>query len=274
MLRILFHKSLCAGALATLIIFLPPGGGRSQQASKAGLDPERLARISARMKSFVERGAVAGAVALVARRGEVLSLEAVGYHDLESKKPMRTDSIFDIRSVTKPVTAIGIMILMEEGKLALHDPVEKYLPEFKTTARETPGPPGPMTIHHLLTHTAGLPASRPPEIEDITVTRNRTLAEVVALLSKQGPEFVPGTRFRDSGAGFAILGRIIEVVSGKPYEQFIEERVFEPLGMKDSFFFIPAGKWERVASIYRPQGEAFMTGAEKQAWDCSKAKSR
>ncbi|HEY0005909.1 MAG TPA: serine hydrolase domain-containing protein, partial [Pyrinomonadaceae bacterium] len=205
------------------------------------------------MNSFVERREISGAVMLVARGGKVLSVEAVGYQDLESKKPMRRDTIFDIRSVTKPVTAIGIMILMEEGKLALNDPVEKYLPEFKTTTGQTQDAPDPITIYHLLTHTSGIPASRPAEIEDITVKRNRTLADVVALLSKQKTEFTPGTQFRYSSSGFAILGRIIEVVSGRAYEQFIKERIFDPLGMKDSFFFIPAGKLERVASIYRMQ---------------------
>jgi CubicO group peptidase (beta-lactamase class C family) len=158
---------------------------------------------------------------------------------------MRTNSIFDVRSVTKVVTAIGVMILVEEGKLSLNDPVAKYLPDFKTTHS--------ITIHHLLTHTSGLPFSRPAEIEDITIKRDRTLADVVALLAKQEPEYAPGTQFRYASSGFAILGRIIEVVAGKSYEQFIKERVFDPLGMRDSFFFIPAEKRERMASVYRRQ---------------------
>jgi CubicO group peptidase (beta-lactamase class C family) len=266
MLRIFSYKSLSVGALAVLILFLPPESSRSQQVSKAGLESERLARIPIQMKSFVEQGTTPGAVMLVARGGKVLSLEAVGYQDLESKKPMRADTIFDIRSVTKPVTAIGVMILMEEGKLALNDPVEKYLPEFKATARETQSAPGPIKIHHLLTHTAGIPASRPQEIEDITVKRNRALTDVVALVSKQEPEFAPGTQFRYSSSGFAILGRIIEVVSGRPYEQFIKERIFDPLGMKDSFFFIPAGKWDRVASIYRMQDGKLKKWEEIRAY--------
>jgi CubicO group peptidase (beta-lactamase class C family) len=130
------------------------------------MDQESLARISVRMNSFVEQGTMAGAVMLVARHGEVVKLAAVGYQDLESKTPMRTDTIFDIRSVTKPITAIGIMILLEEGRLALNDPVEKYLPQFKSVTRNSQSP---ITIHHLLTHTAGLPFFRLPEIEDITI---------------------------------------------------------------------------------------------------------
>jgi CubicO group peptidase (beta-lactamase class C family) len=137
-----------------------------------------------------------------------------------------------------------VMILIEEGKLGLNDPVAKHLPA---------GPSNSITIHHLLTHTSGLPSSRPAEIEDITIKRDRTLADVVALLGKQEPEFAPGTQFRYASSGFAILGRIIEVVAKKPYEQFVKERVFDPLGMHDSFFFIPSDKRARVASVYRRQ---------------------
>ena len=235
--------------VAALFVLVVPATNRGQRVSEPGLDPQRLAKIAPRMKYLVDEGAIAGAVTLVARNGKVFSLEAVGFQDLETRKPMRTDTIFDVRSVTKIVTAIGVMILVEEGKLALSDPVEKYLPEFKRSDAKSLAPP--ITIHHLLTHTSGLPFSRPTEIEDITIKRDRTLAEVVALLAKQEPEFAPGTQFRYTSGGFAILGRIIEVVSGKSYEQFVQERVFDPLGMRDSFFFIPAEKRERVASLYR-----------------------
>ncbi len=131
--------------------------------SKAGMDPERLARIPARMKEFVEKGTIAGAVMLVARHGVVASLDAVGYQDLESKKPMRTDTIFQIRSMTKSITAVAIMILMEEGRLTLSDPVEKYMPEFQgqmmIDSRDgdkvltVKKPSRPITIRDLLTHT-------------------------------------------------------------------------------------------------------------------------
>ena len=227
---------------AALFVALVPATSRSQHVARRGLDPECLSRISTRMESLVDAGAIAGAVTLVARNGKVFHLEATGFQDLESRKPMRTNTIFDVRSVTKTVTAVAVMILIEEGKLGLNDPVEKYLPGFKK-----------ITIHHLLTHTSGLPFSRPAEIEDITIKRDRTLAEVVALLAKQEPEFTPGTQFRYASSGFAILGRIIEVVSGKPYEQFVKERVFDPLGMRDSFFFIPDDRRARVASVYRKQ---------------------
>jgi CubicO group peptidase (beta-lactamase class C family) len=259
--RINFWKKLIIGPLASFI-FLPPVTAQKRNIPKPKIDQKRLARIPMQLKSFVERGAMAGAVTLIARRGRVISIEAIGYRSLESKEPMLVDTIFDTRSVTKPVTAIGIMILMEEGKLALNDPVEKYLPEFKAAANTR----NRITILHLLTHTSGMPFNRPPEIEDITIKRDRTLADVVTILSKQEPDFEPGTQFRYYSGGFAILGRIIEVVSGKPFEQFMKERVFDPLGMNDSFFFVPTEKRNRVASLYRLQDGKLIRWEEVEAY--------
>lgn len=243
------QRLLCFFVATSLSLFLPQKASRSQHVARPNLDGQRLSKIGPRMKSLVDEGAIAGAVTLVARDGKVLHLEANGFQDLESRMPMRTNTIFDVRSVTKPVTAIAVMILMEEGKLALNDPIDKHLPEFRKPAGQT----NSITIHHLLTHTSGLPSSRPTEIEQITIRRDRTLADVVALHAKQEPEFAPGTQFRYTSGGFAILGRIIEVVSRKSYEQFVKERVFDPLGMRDSFFFVPADKQTRVASLYRRQ---------------------
>lgn len=241
--------------LLAFIIFPPQANAQKLNTSKSGLNLERLERIPVRMKSFVEQGHIAGAVTLVARHGQAVSLEAVGYRDLESKKPMRTDTIFDIRSMTKPITAIAVMILVEEGRLALNDPIEKYLPEFKAVADKSPRFTTPVTIRHLLTHTAGLPFYRLPESEELPIKRNRTLPDFVTFLSEQKlePQFEPGTQHRYNSRGYAILGRIIETVCGKPYEQFVKERIFDPLGMKDSFFFIPAEKQSRIASVYRLQ---------------------
>ena len=244
----LLYQRVRLAVLIVLLILLLAGATQSQRTSTRRLDPARLSRITTRMQSLVDEGAIVGAVTLVGVPGRGLSVRAVGFQDLEARKPMRSDTIFDVRSVTKVVTAIGVMTLVEEGKLVLNDPVEKYLPEFKKAGAQTP-----ITIHHLLTHTSGLPFSRPAEIEDITIKRDRTLAEVVTLLAKQEPEFTPGTQFRYASSGFAIIGRVIEVVSGKPYEQFIKERVFDPLGMNDSFFFIPAEKRNRIAALYRRQ---------------------
>ncbi len=209
------------------------------------------------MKEFVNSSTIAGAVTLVARHGVVVSLKAVGYQDLETKTPMRADSIFQIRSMTKPITAVGIMILLEEGRLLLSDPVEKYVPGFRdqlvVDKREgekvltTKKPSRPITIMDLLTHISGMPydtASDKPR---------KTLAEHVAILPQDPLEFEPGTKFLYSDMGFDTLGRIIEVASGQPYEKFIEERILRPLGMKDSFFFPPPEKCNRIASAYKPQ---------------------
>lgn len=232
--------------------------------AQAGLSQERLARIPARMKEAVEKGRIAGAVTLVARHGKIASLEAVGYQDLESNKPMQKDSIFQIMSMTKPMTAVGIMILAEEGRLGLLDPVDKHLPEFRgqwvIAEGSTPAqrilrkPSRPITIRDLLTHTSGMPTMPPPGLQELYRKLDRTLAEAVAVFSQQPLEFEPGTRWLYSNPGIATLGRIIEVVSGMPFEKFIGERIFQPLGMKDSFFFPPEDKKPRIATVYRLEG--------------------
>ena len=214
-------KRLSIATIVSISMVAPPGTAQKPSVSKLGMDAQKLARIPVRLKLYVDQGTIPGAVTLVARRGKVVSLEAVGYQDLETKKPMRADTIFDIRSVTKAITAIGIMILMEEGKLALNDPVEKYLPELRAAPQAEARLLRSRFIT-CLTHTAGLPLYRLPESQEIPIKRDRTLADYVSFLSKQEPEYEPGTQFRYSSGGFAILGRIIEVVSGQPYEAIHE----------------------------------------------------
>ncbi len=229
-----------------------------------GLDAGRLAKITPAMKSYVEKGTLAGVVTLVSRHGVVGHLEAVGYQDLDRSVPMRSNTIFDIRSMTKPVTAVAIMILIEEERLALDDPVEKYLPEFtdmmvlqrRATDHATSlrKPLRSITIRDLLTHSSGMSAARPDSLRDLTVKMNHTLAEVVSIYARVPLEFDPGTELRYSSLGFATLGRIIEVISGEPYEKFVEKHIFKPLEMKDSFFFPPPEKWDRIAVVYSLQG--------------------
>lgn len=222
----------------------------------AGMNRARLARIPVRMKEFVAAGKTAGVVTLVARHGHVASFDAVGYQDLESKTPMRSDTIFRLASVTKPVTCAGIMILVDEGRVSLIDPAEKYLPEFKGLKLNPCGtlagyncepvtPSRPVNILDLMTHTSGLPG---------TVTGREgppsTLAQRVAAVSRATLLFEPGTKWNYSNIGIAALGRIIEVVTGQPYDRFLAERIFEPLAMKDTYFFVPQEKTSRVASVY------------------------
>src|SRR5450432_3764956 len=163
----------------------------------AGMDPARLARIPVRMKEFVAAGKTAGVVTLVARHGHVASLEAVGYQDLETKTPMHADTIFRLASVTKPVTCAGIMILVDEGRLSLIDPAEKYLPEFKGLKLNPCGtrggyncalvtPSRPVNILDLMTHTSGLPGGLP-----VREAPPNTLAENVARVSRATLLFEP-----------------------------------------------------------------------------------
>lgn len=252
-------RSLALLAVVVCLWAAPP------EPQKPGMDAARLALIPVRMKAFVDRGTLPGAVTLVARHGVVARLDAVGYRNLEAKQPTRTDSIFQIMSMTKPITAVGIMMLMEDGRLALSDPVEKYLPEFRQLRSDY----RPITIRDLLTHTAGV---NTPEIaRNIMSTLDLTLAEAVSYYAQAPLDFEPGSRWNYSNPGFAVLGRIIEVVSRRPYERFIDERILKPLGMRDSFFFPPANKTGRIAMVYalentglRRAGSEIFGGAPDQ----------
>jgi CubicO group peptidase (beta-lactamase class C family) len=228
------------------------------------LDASRIAQLQARMKSFVDRGRAAGIVTLVAHRGQIANLSAVGYQDTESHAPMKTDTIFQIASMTKPITAVGIMILVEDGLLAITDPVQKHLPSFagiqlltkseEGDLQEVRKPARPITIRDLMTHTSGMGSGYPEPIKDLFDKRDRTLAGAVETFPQRHLEFEPGTRWSYSNMGIATLGRIIEVVSGKSYEEFLSERIFRPLGMNDSHFFVPEEKHNRIAAIYRYDG--------------------
>jgi CubicO group peptidase (beta-lactamase class C family) len=226
----------------------------------AGVDQDVLSKIPPRMKSFVDRQTVAGAVTLVAHGSDIVEFDATGMADVEAGHAMQKDTIFQIMSMTKPVTAIGIMMLAEEGKLALRDPVEDYLPEFKDLrVRTTIGPDAvrarvpnhAITIRDLLTHTAGIQDyPGPPAIPDYAQTMSVPLDEVVRQLAKQPLLFQPGTQWSYSSLGIEILGRIIEVCSGEKYVDFITKHILQPLGMKDSFFFPPTDKISRIAMVY------------------------
>jgi CubicO group peptidase (beta-lactamase class C family) len=231
---------------------------------KSGLDPAKLAAIRQKMQDYVDQHQASGIVTLVGRRGQVAHLEAVGVRDLESKDPMRTDTIFRIASMTKPVTAIAIEMLEEEGRLSIGDTVEKHLPEFKgqmlqksKSAQETVlvKPPRAITICDLLTHTSGLPGGPPAGLSDLYAKRNRTLAEAAIAYSQMPLQYEPGTKWAYCNAGIDTLGRIVEVASGKSFESFLQERLFTPLGMKDTFFYPTAERLARVAKIYKKAGD-------------------
>lgn len=236
------------------------------------VDPAQLKRIAGRMQSFVDQGAVAGVVTLVSHNGKVAAVDAVGMADKEKKAVMKPDTIFEVMSMTKPVVAVAILMLAEEGKLTLLDPVERHLPEFKgqLMIEERDGqkvlkkPSRVITIRDLLTHTSGMRESPPEWLGDIYQRYHKPLGEAVTVYSQQPLLFEPGTKFQYSNTGMATLGRIIEVVSDQPFESFLADRIFAPLGMKDSFFFVPAEKAERIATIYQfDQGKLVTSGDYK-----------
>lgn len=209
-------------------------------------DPARFAPIRQRMQKFVEDNEIAGAVTVVGRKDGVVDLQAVGLRDREAKAPMTANTLFRIASMTKPITAIAIMILADEGKLSPEDPVEKYLPEFRgqKLVAERKGdvvtlkkPSRPITLRDLLTHTSGLPGAYPAGLADVYQKRNRTLNETTLVISQQPLEFEPGTRWAYCNAGIDTLGRVVEVVSGMPFEKFLQERVFTPLKMTSTVFY-------------------------------------
>lgn len=248
----------------------PPKGPKTNDelstpaGKQPGVDAIRLARIPDRMKWFVTRGRAAGIVTLIAYKGQVIHLSAIGNQDLEAQTVMKTNSIFQIASMTKPITAVGIMMLAEEGLLSIADPVEKYLPSFanlQITTKAAEGdlqevrkPSRPITIRDLMTHTSGMGGGYPEPIKDLFDKRDRTLAEAVEMFPQRPLEFDPGSRWGYSNMGIATLGRIIEIVSGRKYEDFIAARIFNPLEMKDSHFFVPQAKHNRIAAIYRYDG--------------------
>lgn len=221
------------------------------------MNAQKLAAIPVRMKEYVDAHQTAGIVTIVGRHGQVARFDAVGYQDIESNKPMRKDAMFRIASLTKPITCAGIMVLADEGKLSVIDPVEKYLPEYRgirvngCEGRAGYGctamlPSRPMNIEDLMMHTSGLRGS----VDTNGPNAPNSLAELASLGAKTQLLFDPGTHWNYSNVGYNILGRIIEIVSKEPYDVFLKEHLFSPLGMHDTYFFVPDEKRSRLATLY------------------------
>lgn len=256
------NKSLWLAATAAALLTAAP------------LDPVALQRIPKRMQELVDQGVLSGTVTLVQRHGTVASLEAIGWADIEAKKPMRADTIFQVMSMTKPFVGTAIMMLADEGRLSVSDTVEKHLPEFRgqmvVVKKNEDGTvlmkkaARPITIFDLMTHASGMSYLPPAGIGELNTTMDRTLADAVLLYSQTPLEFEPGSKWQYSNLGIAILGRIIEVRSGMAFEKYLESRIFQPLGMKDSHIFLPAEKHARLAAIYKkgPDGKLVKAGNE------------
>ncbi len=220
--------------------------------------------IDRRMEDFVEKGRAAGVVTLVAKDGKIAHLGAVGQADIAGKKPMRTDTLFAIASMTKPITATAVMILQDEGKLSVNDPVSKYIPEFRDVALKGGGKVRPITIKDLMTHTSGVVGSQQNE---------GSLEETAIQMTKRPLGFEPGSKWEYS-PGMSICGRVIEVASGQAYDEFLSERIFKPLKMTDTTFHPTPKQQQRIATLYQP-GQNGQPFAKASHWlvDFSEAHS-
>jgi len=222
-----------------------------------GLQAAKLAEATALLKQYVADRKIAGAVAGVARGGKLAYLEAVGVQDLASRAPMTDRSLFRIYSMTKSITAVAVMMLQEEGRFRLDDPVSKYLPEFKNVSVATSEggvrpPSREMTIEDLLIHTSGLNHRTSEEYRRAKVrSRSMTLPQFVTNVVRVPLMEDPGTRYRYSESP-TVLGRLVEIWSGRPFDVFLKERVLGPLGMPDTVFWVAPEARDRLATVYAP----------------------
>jgi CubicO group peptidase (beta-lactamase class C family) len=257
-----------------------PATGRPED---VGLSSDRLKRIPATIQRHIDEGNVSGAVTLVARNGRVAHLQAHGYMDIAVKKPMPTNAVFRIMSMTKPVVGAAILMMMEEGRLRLSDPVSRFIPEYKhlKVAVEAPRAAGPgaaardeplsfytvpatreITVRDLLTHTSGLVSGGVSATEAAKIDRARTdtIGNYLPKLATVPLAFQPGSRWAYSpGAGFDALGRIVEVASDQPLDRFLRERIFQPLGMKDTFFVGTEEREMRAPLVYQRTPNGLVT---------------
>ncbi len=234
-----------------------------------GMSSERLERLDTVMQGYVDRNEVAGVVTLVARRGKVVHFSAAGERDAENGAAMTHDTIFRMASMTKPIASVALMMLYEEGRFQLRDPISKWLPEFADMQVAVPSPPQerltggyklvpaerPITVQHVLTHTAGLSNSyrglTRSDFLEMSAQRkpNDTVADMVKRLATLPLNFHPGEAW-EYGRGTDVVGRLVEVMSGQTLDRFLRERIFDPLDMPDTHFYLPMSKLDRFAAQY------------------------
>lgn len=272
-------KAMRSAVRALVLVALAGYAVTAQQAAPApavstpasvGISGERLNRLHAGMQGFVDRKEAGGIVTLIARDGKVVDVTAVGFQDVAAKTPMRTDTLFRIASMTKPVTSVAVMMLYEEGKLLLTDPVSKFIPAFKSSrvlegAAEAPvAARRGINLRDLLTHRSGITYGfinngpvgggyRQNGVTDGLTVTNMTLAEAIDKLAAEPLIAQPGAAWNYS-LSTDVLGRVVEVASGMPFQAFIRERILKPLRMTDTDFVVPEAKWSRLATAYAPDG--------------------
>jgi CubicO group peptidase (beta-lactamase class C family) len=240
-----------------------------------GFAPQRLQRLTAFMQNLVEKGERAGIVTIVSRDGHIVQLGEFGQRDVAGKKPMRADTIMRAYGLTEPVTAVAVMMLYEEGRLQLDDPIVAYIPELsglQVLERQPTGKSArvptrqPVTIRHLLTHTSGLSYTFPAGVKyqrEAVFGQNLTLAEMIPQLVKLPLMHQPGAAW-SYGPSYEVLARLVEVISQQSFDQFLEQRLFRPLEMTDTGFRVPAEKKDRFAEVY-VRGDKGLTLATKGA---------
>jgi CubicO group peptidase (beta-lactamase class C family) len=244
----------------------PPRPGPATPES-VGISTERLGRLHRGMQTLIDRKEAGGLVTLVARDGKIVDVHTNGFQDVESKTPMRENTIFRIASMSKPITSVAIMMLYEEGKLRLNDPVSRFIPAFKqqrvaNEKGEMENARRGITIRDLLTHRSGLSygflnaaavgnAYRTNGVVDGLTTTDMTTEQGIDKLAAQPLMSQPGAAWNYS-LSTDVLGRVVEVASGQPFDVFLRERIFKPLGMVDTDFVVPDAKWSRLATVYSP----------------------
>ncbi|MEI9813536.1 MAG: serine hydrolase domain-containing protein [Acidobacteriota bacterium] len=249
---------------SALAYTLPAANLSSAKPEDAGMSSERLQRIAQMMERRIANGEMSGAAAIVARKGKIVYQTSQGVMDLESKKAVTPETMWRVASMTKPVTSVALMMMIEEGKVHLNDPVSRYIPEFKNLKVAVPkegaappfatvAPTREVTVKDLLTHVSGLASGNMSNSTVTAIARKpgEKLADYIPRLGQTALEFQPGTRWAYSAqAGHDTLGRIVEIASGMPLNEFFQKRIFDPLGMKDISFWPSDAQWPRVASVY------------------------
>ena len=265
----LLHFSLAQLVVAQELEIVSP--------SSVGFSDSGLERATAALQQHIDNGDIAGVVAAVARDGKLIYLEALGQMDLEQGKPMRVDALFRLYSMTRQITSAAVLQLYEQGKFRLDDPIKMYLPQFadqrvlidasSTNLSQTRPRAGDITVAHLLTHTSGL-GSRSSALyrENNVRDKDISLDEMVGNAARIPLFQDPGTQFR-YGIHATILGKLIEVWSGQPFEEYLQENLFKPLAMNDTMFWAEGSDAARIAQLYRPtDGQLQVYQIESVPW--------
>jgi CubicO group peptidase (beta-lactamase class C family) len=263
-MKIILRFLVCGPCILALAFSLRAGELPQANPADVGISASKLEHADAVVREMIEKKEFAGAVLEVARDGKVVDLKAIGMMNVAKSLPMKTDTIFRIYSMTKPITTVAAMMLWEEGRFQLDDPVSKYIPELKGLRvyvgpkDETVPAKREITIRDLMRHTSGFtygvfgdtPVDRMYKAKRL-LDRNVPLQEFVSRLATIPLQYQPGTRFHYS-VSVDVLGRVVEVVSGRSLDTFFEDRIFKPLDMVDTAFFVPASKVDRFATNYGP----------------------